>query len=370
MNPRFDRVFVITYGRSGSTLLQCLLNALPGYRIYGENDGFLFKLQASYEALVSAHRHLANPKNDNESQPWFGSSRFDEQSVIPEFRRFVDNILFQTHLDATHKVFGFKEIRFNNVEHGDIEKYIDFIRRLFPSTAVIFNTRNIEDVLKSGWWRTNYWAGLSMQLSRFQEFCGAYARANPAHAIHVSYDDLILADRKEARRLLDFLGESLLDNELDRVFRGNHSYANRTITSYMSGRSEYVTIERPDWWRQNIDEFRIEIAPTSGGYSVTGDFLPAIGTDSRLFLQAGGDRTEIIGTRETPKLEALFTTNPAASQAGFKIEAATSDLMYLLGESEGGPEAVVGVVRPALAPPPRSEVRANAFGIEPAAKLR
>ena len=262
---RFDRVFIVTYGRSGSTLLQGLLNAIPGYRIYGENAGFMFKLQDSYEALLSAHKHLANPKNDNESQPWFGSSRFDTESVTREFRKFVNTMLFRPHLDPPHKVFGFKEIRFNNMQHENIDKYIQFMRRLFPETAIIFNTRKIEDVVKSGWWRNSYWSGLPAQLAEFHEFCGYYSEKNPDHAIHVTYDDLILADRKEVRRLLDFLGASLGEEAIDAVFRGNHSYANRTITAYMNGRVEHVTIEQPDWWRQKHRRISYRARPNAFG---------------------------------------------------------------------------------------------------------
>jgi hypothetical protein len=362
MNPKFDRVFVVTYGRSGSTLLQGLLNAIPGYRIYGENAGFLFKLQESYEALLSAHRHLANPKNDNESQPWFGSSRFDEESVTVEFRRFVNRMLFQPFVDRTHTVFGFKEIRFNEIEHEKIEKYLVFLKKLFPNAAIIFNTRNIEDVLKSGWWRTNYWPGLPQQFSKFHEFCERFSGGNPGFTIHVSYDDLIRPDRKEVRRLFSFLGESLEEQDVDRVFRGNHSYENRTLTSYLTGRVGYITMDHPDWWRRNVDEFRIEIAPSSAGYFVAGVFLPAIGSEARLFLEVSGHRTEVIGTRPTARLETLFTANPAAAQAGFEIEATASDLMYLFGTFGDGAEELVGVVRPEQALPRSASASARGPG--------
>jgi hypothetical protein len=368
MNPRFDRVFVVTYGRSGSTLLQGLLNAIPGYRIYGENAGFLFKLQESYEALLFAHSHLGNPKNDNESQPWFGSSRYDEESVTLEFRRFVNKMLFQPYLDRAYRVFGFKEIRFNEIEHAKIDKYLKFVKTLFPTAAVIFNTRNISDVLKSGWWRSNYWPGLPKQLSDFHDFCDSFSAENPDYAIHVAYDDLILPDRKEVARLLDFLGESLGDEELDQVFRGNHSYENRTITSYLTGRVDFITMEQPEWWRKHVDEFRIEIAPSPAGHLMAGVFLPAIGSDARLFLDSGGHRTEFVGARPTPKLETLFIANPAAGQAGFEIEAGASGPMYLYGSAGGEAESVVGVVRPRRAAPARTAGQSKAPGKEGAGK--
>jgi len=356
MNPKFDRVFVVTYGRSGSTLLQGLLNAIPGYRIYGENAGFLFKLQESYEALLFAHSHLAKPQNDNESQPWFGSSRYNKEFVTHEFRCFVDRMLFHLHADRTQRVYGFKEIRFNEIEHEKIEKYITFVRTLYPEAAVIFNTRNIEDVLKSGWWRTNYWDGLSKQLSDFHDFGIEFSRRNPDYAIHVSYDDLIVRDRKEVGRLLDFLGESLGGNELDRVFRGSHSYENRTITSYMAGRFEHVAIQQPDWWRVNVDEFQIEIERSPAGhFVVTGVFLPAIGSGARLFLEVGGRRAELTGVRLTPRIESMFLANTAAARAGFELEAQASEIMYLFGSCGDEAETVVAIVHPRRSAHPRPQ---------------
>ena len=50
----FDAVFVITYGRSGSTLMQGILNSIDGFHIKGENNGFVFKLFESYQLLVNA----------------------------------------------------------------------------------------------------------------------------------------------------------------------------------------------------------------------------------------------------------------------------------------------------------------------------
>lgn len=42
--PKEGYVFIITYGRSGSTLTQNLLNSLPGYCIRGENSNLLYFL--------------------------------------------------------------------------------------------------------------------------------------------------------------------------------------------------------------------------------------------------------------------------------------------------------------------------------------
>lgn len=349
MTSRFDRVFIVTYGRSGSTLLQGLLNAIPGYRIYGENAGFLFRLQDAYEALREANRHLGNPNNDNQSQPWFGSSRYDEKSVTANFRQFVDRVLFQPYIAREFRVFGFKEIRFNEIPHDKIEKYLGFVRKIFPNAAIVFNTRDIGEVLKSGWWRSSYWAGLPKQLSDFREFSESYVRRNPEHSIHVQYDDLVKADRLEVRRLLEFFGETMSEGAVDSVFRGSHSYENRTITSYLTGRIDYVKLIEVDWWRAMVDEFRVEIVGSQGGYFIAGVFLPALGTQTRLFAQTGTTRVEICGTKPTPKLEEQFTAHPAAGLAGFELEMPHCDEIHLYAQTHGEPAMLAGTIVPGLA---------------------
>jgi hypothetical protein len=354
MTSRFDRVFIVTYGRSGSTLLQGLLNAIPGYRIYGENAGFLFRLQDSYEALREANRHLANPNNDNQSQPWFGSSRYDEKTVTANFRQFVDRVLFQPFIAREYRVFGFKEIRFNEIPHEKIEKYLAFVRKIYPNAAIVFNTREISEVLKSGWWRSNYWSGLPKQLAEFGEFAESYVKAHPDHAIHVRYDNLIISDRLEVRRLLEFFGETLSPEAVDAVFRGSHSYENRTLTSYLTDRVEFIRLTELEWWRTMVDEFRIEIVEYQGGYFLAGVYLPVLGKQARLFVQAGSSRVEVCATKPTPKLEEQFTAHPAAGLAGFEIEIPRCDEIHLYAQIDNEPEILAGTILPGLAGAGRS----------------
>ena len=46
-------VFVMTYGRSGSTLVQGLLNAIPGYLIRGENAAALNHLHGFHKTMLA-----------------------------------------------------------------------------------------------------------------------------------------------------------------------------------------------------------------------------------------------------------------------------------------------------------------------------
>ena len=58
LEPREDLgyLFVLTYGRSGSTLLQGILNSIPGYLVRGENRQILFHLHEFHRTGVAERR--------------------------------------------------------------------------------------------------------------------------------------------------------------------------------------------------------------------------------------------------------------------------------------------------------------------------
>jgi hypothetical protein len=348
MDLDFDRLFVITYGRSGSTLLQGLLNAIPGYRIYGENGGFLTRLHEAHEALADANRHLADPEKDTCHNPWFGSSRYDRGALTASFRDFADRILFDPAGAPDVRVFGFKEIRYSDLGAEKLSKFLDFLLEIYPKSAIVFNSRNIDDVVKSGWWRNVPRVGLPRQLADFDEFAGGYATANAGHAIHVRYDALIDPGRREVDRLLCFLGERLSSDDVDTTFAANHSYANRTLTQYLSGRAAHIELFEQGWWRANIDEFRFDITPRPRRLVAKGVFLPAVGSGARVTLRAGPEIVEMVGSSPTPRTGALFPANPGGAMAGFRVELAATDEWRLFGDSDGFENRLIGVIRPRL----------------------
>lgn len=348
MDLKFNRLFVVTYGRSGSTLLQGLLNAIPGYRIYGENGGFLTKLHGAYEALVDANRHLAKPLNDNQRHPWFGSSRYDRSTLNTQFHDFAEEILFRNPAAPDVRVFGFKEIRYHDLGQEKLEAFLGFLRQIYPSSVIIFNTRRVPDVLRSGWWRQNYWHGLPKQFSDFAEFAGKYVAENADHAFHVRYDALIDPDRREVQRLLAFLGENLSDNKVNFVFRGSHSYENRNLTEYISGRAAHIEMTEHDWWRANLDEFRLDIESRRAAWLAKGVFLRAVGSDAKVTLKSASGVVQILGAHPTPRIAEQYPNNPGGANAGFTLEQPLTEEFYIYGESAGFENRLVGIVRPRL----------------------
>jgi hypothetical protein len=56
--PSFRLSFVVTYGRSGSTLLQGLLNSIPRYCIRGENYNAMFYMFRAYQQLEGGSEEI------------------------------------------------------------------------------------------------------------------------------------------------------------------------------------------------------------------------------------------------------------------------------------------------------------------------
>lgn len=215
-------VFIVTYGRSGSTLLQTLLNALPGYQIRGENNDAFLHLFRAWRALHEAYalsgvieKQLETPPN----HPWYG---LENSQAAPFGKALVD--AFINHVlrpDPSTRVSGFKEIRFHHA--GDeFEAFLDFIHAHFPSCRFIFNTRNHADVLKSGWWPDWYEAEPDVVmdiLTRSDRYFKAYLEKHPERGILMHYDDYT-ADRSLFRGVFDLMGEvydaDLVDRVMDR----------------------------------------------------------------------------------------------------------------------------------------------------------
>lgn len=146
-------VFIVTYGRSGSTLVQALLNAIDGYCIRGENGAIANHLAQAVGAL----ERMKQKSHDNDlapDTPWYGFANTQLEPFaqgLAEF--FVEEILKPP--EGT-RVTGFKEIRY---AHGDLSESeydttIEFLAQRFPNSRFIFNTRDGDEVSKSGWWAT------------------------------------------------------------------------------------------------------------------------------------------------------------------------------------------------------------------------
>lgn len=214
-------VFVVTYGRSGSTLLMGLLNTIPGYRINGENYNALYRL---YQADLAIARSLEKGRGRQHLQPtsaWHGMPRVRQ-------RRFRDELAgsFLRHVlrpGPGDRVLGFKEIRYTKSDMPDIAGFLEFLRHTFPQCKIIVNHRKVSDAARSAWWASD-----EKSLAKL-EAAEERLRAIPQDSrhFHFFYDE-IDDSLDNIRALFRFLGEEVDEPAIRRTLDARHAPRSET----------------------------------------------------------------------------------------------------------------------------------------------
>lgn len=217
--PRDGYLFIVTYGRSGSTLTQGLVNAIPGYCIRGENGNLLHHLARAVAVADRAdnlswrREDIARPPEAQRpfltgiigtpADPWYGAEAIDPDALGRALAdAFVREVL---HPPEGTRVAGFKEIRW----HEDARFFPDFlriVRRIFPRARFLFQTRDHEAVARSKWWGTRPREAVLAELARAEALYAAFLAENPDCSLLIRYEDYA-AGPEAARRIFDFLGE-------------------------------------------------------------------------------------------------------------------------------------------------------------------
>ncbi len=150
-NDALKHVFIVTYGRSGSTVVQRVLQSIPGYVMRGENNHTLYPLFLAYRRAYEA-RYSHGQKQHSREDPWYGADAIDPARFGAKLAHVFRSEILQPPEGA--RVVGFKEIRFHEAGEDLFEPYLNFIYDMFPGSKFIFNTRHWQAVSKSSWWAT------------------------------------------------------------------------------------------------------------------------------------------------------------------------------------------------------------------------
>lgn len=226
--PSKGYVFIVTYGRSGSTLTQSLLNAIPGYCVRGENAHATARIADLIRALraeknftmrrdrVAAHRagksrpglgHIGTP-----ADPWFGAEQLDIDRLGKGlFDTFVREML---HLPEGVRVGGFKEIRYLN-NPAFLQDHLELLQEFFPGAKLILQTRDHAAVANSSWWKQKDQTQLAHRLALMDEGFHSY-RASHENCFHLDYQTY--RDGAEALKpLFAFLDEPFDQDKVQSV---------------------------------------------------------------------------------------------------------------------------------------------------------
>jgi len=218
----YKSLLIVTYGRSGSTLLQGVLNDIDGVLIKGENFNFCFNLYQSHQSLVNAKLKAGNSKSNTNSPtaPWFGAGDYDLEKYKKGLGKVVEELLLGDV--AGVYCYGFKEIRYAEIPETELLGYLNFLMDIFPNLGVVFNTRDLDEVVKSGWWKTKKSRKTKKLLGTVEVGFRKYSSMNN-NCFTISYADVV-NKTKVLEELHDFIGAKYDEKRIDRVLAKSHSY--------------------------------------------------------------------------------------------------------------------------------------------------
>lgn len=216
---KFGSLLVVTYGRSGSTLLQGLLNGIEGCVIRGENNNFCHGLFQSWTALEQA-RAAHTVESADVTKPWYGIAAADSERFLRDAASLVRGQLLGDLAPESVRCYGFKEIRY--VGARDLPRYLDFLEQIFPDPAFVMLTRDHAEVANSAWWRSRDPREVSADLRNFEDATRAWA-SKRGNVFRLDYAELV-ANGEKLEGLFDFLGAPYDRETIRAVLAQPHSY--------------------------------------------------------------------------------------------------------------------------------------------------
>lgn len=141
-------LFAISTGRSGSTTLMKMVNALPQVYMAGENGNMMVSARtlarpyASHEGDVGERQHGAH---------WH-AARVDDKSLLCDLQQYTRDLLVVSAANASGQVryIGFKEIDYD-------ARLFEFMTELFPCAKFIINYRlDVVGQRHAGFYRHKY----------------------------------------------------------------------------------------------------------------------------------------------------------------------------------------------------------------------
>ena len=202
-------MFVVAAGRSGSTLVQGLLNAIPGTLVRGENDLYLLGLyRVMHRFLEFRELHTRN-RTRQVTSPFYGLMAIRRGLFVRAARQvFVEGALGpDPRPDVTR--LGFKEVLWHRIDRDETEDFFAFLDDAFPGVRYVLNSRDPEVVVGSGFWKGQDPARAKESVERVFEVQDFLRVTRPDRTFDIEYEQLTgpdLAARDDLLRgLVDFV---------------------------------------------------------------------------------------------------------------------------------------------------------------------
>lgn len=216
---RFDHIVIVSYGRTGSTLLQGLLNSINGVLVRGENNDLFAHFWEAHKALDMEAGEFSSFYPNH---AWFGRVYFNESRWWSDMRQLARNYLLADQQDNSNiKCLGFKEIRFER--RGEkLGEYLGFLEQLLPNCCFLFNSREHEEVLRSGFYKKSNPSKAKQKLDQLEQAYHSFAE-DRSNCFEIAYHDL-KARGPRLQEMFEFLGATYDAERAAVVFQTPHSY--------------------------------------------------------------------------------------------------------------------------------------------------
>ncbi len=312
---KFKSILIITYGRSGSTLLTGILNSIDRCLIRGENNNFIENLYDAYYKIESAQKIR---KGNDTTLAWFGIQDIDREYFLESTKSSIKKLLFGRELYSDYDIYGFKEIRYLDMDTEKLIRYLFFLKQVFPNPCFIFNRRKHEEVCSSSWFADLSSEALRKRIISFESACNDFISQNSDRSIVVDYEKLIELKSGEIQKLFDFIKQPYDEQKIERVLKTKHSFDTKSTHLPENSNVEYLLELDPS------SVIYYTLNKLSKGKSINrleGFFLTAPSRKlEKIYLRMGdGTIIDAILGINSPKIGARFSEQALAKNCRYKI---------------------------------------------------
>jgi hypothetical protein len=203
--PRY--VFVVTYGRSGSTLTQGLLNTLPRTLVRGENNLYLLPIYRAYTSLATFKGKYGGPRAARPESAFYGLSEVDLDGFAASVRELVQRQLLAGVPLSEVDHLGFKEVLWHRIRGREWEPFFAFLDLAFGNPRYVLNRRDVSMASTSGFWRKKRPGVAERQIDRVRRLQDHLRESRPGRCFDTRFEAIVSDDREVAAAHLRGLAE-------------------------------------------------------------------------------------------------------------------------------------------------------------------
>jgi hypothetical protein len=219
----FQYVFVVTYGRSGSTLVQGLLNTLPGTLVRGENGFYILPLFRAFRFAKAFKQQHQKHGSQKTSSAFFGLNEMRPKGFVTHTRDLVTEQLLGKQDPRQVQALGFKEVLWHRVNPGETEDFFMFMDDAFPGVKYVLNQRDHEQVVGSGFWQRFEESEAYQAIQRVEEMQEHLRSTRPGQVVDLRYEVITGEDKgasdAQLRSLAEFVTGSCDDALMDALHK-------------------------------------------------------------------------------------------------------------------------------------------------------